>query len=256
MPRPLGWLAGAEWTVIRTEEVSRSVAHPACAVLQHSGAASAKVATDADANLAVATDMLVGGVLLPRFRHEESGRPSAREDGVGFRRISSSERTRATFVHFYEIMGISTMRLITLHSKCSKCMVRDPYRLAPLTGVFSCGRGLITNTVPGRVPGSRCTLPKQCRPAQAPLVARSVTPPSPSGRGGTTLLWQRAPRSCTVFLMTPPNEHTSEGGRDDRGVPYHAESTLSSAQVLKCRPASPSSHWERTRLMSLRLSEV
>ena len=33
--------------------------------------------------------------------------------------------------------------------------------------------------------------------------------------------------------MTPPNEHTSEGGRDDRGVPYHAESALSSAQVLK-----------------------
>jgi len=26
------------------------------------------------------------------------------------------------------------------------------------------------------------------------------------------------------------NSHTSEGGRDDRGVPYHAESTLSSAQ--------------------------
>ena len=24
--------------------------------------------------------------------------------------------------------------------------------------------------------------------------------------------------------MTPPNEHTSEGGRDDRGVPYHAKS--------------------------------
>ena len=67
---------------------------------------------------------------------------------------------------------------------------------------------------------------------QAPLVARSVTPPSPSGRGGTTLLRQRAPRSCTVFVMTPPNEHTSEGGRDDRGVPYHAESALSSAQVL------------------------
>ena len=68
---------------------------------------------------------------------------------------------------------------------------------------------------------------------QAPLVARSVTPPSPSGRGGTTLLRQRAPRSCTVFVMTPPDEHTSEGGRDDRGVPYHAESTLSGAQVLK-----------------------
>ena len=70
---------------------------------------------------------------------------------------------------------------------------------------------------------------------QAPLVARSVTPPSPSGRGGTALLRQRAPRSCTVFVMPPPNEHSSEGGRDDRGVPYHAESTLSSAQVLKSR---------------------
>ena len=71
---------------------------------------------------------------------------------------------------------------------------------------------------------------------QAPLVARSVTPPSPSGRGGTTLLRQRAPRSCTVFVMTLPNEHTSEGGRDDRGVPYHAESTpypVLKTQVLK-----------------------
>ena len=29
---------------------------------------------------------------------------------------------------------------------------------------------------------------------------------------------------------------TSEGGRDDRGVPYHAESTLSSAQMLKYIP--------------------
>ena len=38
--------------------------------------------------------------------------------------------------------------------------------------------------------------------------------------------------------MTPPNEHTSEGGRDDRGVPYHAESTLSSAQVLKTAAVS------------------
>ena len=36
----------------------------------------------------------------------------------------------------------------------------------------------------------------------------------------------------SVYTYTP-NEHTSEGGRDDRGVPYHAESTLSSAQVLK-----------------------
>ena len=30
-----------------------------------------------------------------------------------------------------------------------------------------------------------------------------------------------------VCYINPPNEHTSEGGRDDRGVPYHAESTLS-----------------------------
>ena len=28
----------------------------------------------------------------------------------------------------------------------------------------------------------------------------------------STLLWQRAPRSCTVFVMTPPNDHSSEGG--------------------------------------------
>ena len=25
-------------------------------------------------------------------------------------------------------------------------------------------------------------------------------------------------------IMTPPNVHSSEGGRDDRGVPYHAVS--------------------------------
>ena len=39
--------------------------------------------------------------------------------------------------------------------------------------------------------------------------------------------------ALSVFVMTPPNEHTSEGGRDGRGVPYHAESTLSRSQVLK-----------------------
>ena len=83
---------------------------------------------------------------------------------------------------------------------------------------------------------------------QAPLVARSVTPPSPSGRGGTTLLRQRAPRSCTVFVMTPPSEHSSEGGRDDRGVPYHAELTLSSAQVLKLFVAVRSRHFFRVCL--------
>ena len=49
-----------------------------------------------------------------------------------------------------------------------------------------------------------------------------------NGKGG-----KLSRSSCTVFVMTPPNEHTSEGGRDDRGVPYHAESTLSGAQVLK-----------------------
>ena len=42
-----------------------------------------------------------------------------------------------------------------------------------------------------------------------------------------------------LFSMTPPNEHTSEGGRDDRGVPYHAESTLSSAEVLLKHDARP-----------------
>jgi hypothetical protein len=92
---------------------------------------------------------------------------------------------------------------------------------------------------------------------QAPLVARSVTPPSPSGRGGTTLLRQRAPRSCTVFVMTPPNEHTSEGGRDDRGVPYHAESALSSAQVLniRCTWSTWSAVINRTSIQGLPIPE-
>jgi len=80
---------------------------------------------------------------------------------------------------------------------------------------------------------------------QAPLVARSVTPPPPPTspsemmeRGDDTArstLWGPS-AACTSILYRvcydPPNEHTSEGGRDDRGVPYHAESTLSSAQVL------------------------
>ena len=48
---------------------------------------------------------------------------------------------------------------------------------------------------------------------------------------GTFTLHSAAPGSISAF---PPNKHTSEGGRDDRGVPYHAEPTLSSAQVLKC----------------------
>ena len=164
MPRPLGWLAGAEWTVIRTEEVSRSVAHPACAVLQHSGAASAKVATDADANLAVATDMLVGGVLLPRFRHEESGRPSAREDGVGFTKdlkFGEDARNFCTLLrnngNFYHAVDNSALQVLQVHGT-GPLSSRPPHWCVLM-------RGLITNTVPGYT-GSRCTLlPKQCRPA-------------------------------------------------------------------------------------------
>ena len=83
---------------------------------------------------------------------------------------------------------------------------------------------------------------------QAPLVARSVTPPSPLARGGTTLLWQRAPRSCTVFVMTPPNEHTSEGGRDDRRGPVPCgidpiQCSSAQAHTQKCRLTSISIHF-------------
>lgn len=149
MPRPLGWLAGAEWTVIRTEEVSRSVAHPACAVLQHSGAAPAKVATDADANLAVATDMLVGGVLLPRFRHEESGRPSAREDGVGFTKdLKFGEDAQL----LHEIIDNSSAWYGTP-------IVSPPSLVCSHAGAHN-KHGTRVHR------GSRCTLlPKQCRPA-------------------------------------------------------------------------------------------
>ena len=49
------------------------------------------------------------------------------------------------------------------------------------------------------------------------------------------------------LLGSPPNEHTSEGGRDDRGVPYHAESTLSSAQVLKVGSAGTPTVAERKK---------
>ena len=84
---------------------------------------------------------------------------------------------------------------------------------------------------------------------QAPLVARSVTPPSPSGRGGTTLLWQRAPRSCTVLVMPPPPMNTPvrvgetiEGSRTMRNRPY---------PVLKCsinRAVISWGDWATTRL--------
>ena len=52
---------------------------------------------------------------------------------------------------------------------------------------------------------------------QAPLVARSVTPPSPSGRGGTTLLRQRAPRSCTPLEFLR-EDSCSTSSRRTQGV--------------------------------------
>ena len=55
----------------------------------------------------------------------------------------------------------------------------------------------------------------------------------PRSLGGVHLDRSWTVRPC-LFVMTPPQPvNTSEGGRDDRGVPYPAESTLSSAQVLK-----------------------
>ena len=85
----------------------------------------------------------------------------------------------------------------------------------------------------------------------ANLVARSVTPPSPSTspcemmeRGDDTArstLWGPSAACtsilCTVFVMTPPNEHTSEGGRDDRGVPYHAEPVPCGTDPIRCSSA-------------------
>ena len=72
---------------------------------------------------------------------------------------------------------------------------------------------------------------------QAPLVARSVTPPSPSGRERGDD--DTASAACTSILYRvcydppPMNTHvTSEGGRDDRGVPYHMRNRP--YPVLKC----------------------
>ena len=55
-------------------------------------------------------------------------------------------------------------------------------------------------------------------------------------------------------MMTPPSEHASEGGRDDRGVPYHAESTLSSAQVLQIEFDTLEHRREANRCVSPHLS--
>ena len=61
-----------------------------------------------------------------------------------------------------------------------------------------------------------------------------------------------------MFVMTPPNERTSEGGRDDRGVPYHAESTLSSAQVLNTggKSSKKSSRRAQSRSVQTRAAVV
>ena len=82
---------------------------------------------------------------------------------------------------------------------------------------------------------------------QAPLVARSVTPPSPPTspsemmeRGDDTArstLWGPS-AACTSILyrvcrMTPPDEHTSEGGRDDRGVPLFRPRSPTQVQTLR-----------------------
>ena len=73
--------------------------------------------------------------------------------------------------------------------------------------------------------------------------AEAVSPPlfrNSEGAGYADLPHSLLPRTRDTIMhrvcYDPPNEHASEGGRDDRGVPYHAESTLSSAQVLKLRP--------------------
>ena len=57
-------------------------------------------------------------------------------------------------------------------------------------------------------------------------------------------------------LSPPPSEHTSEGGRDDRGVPYHAESTLSSDQVIKQDVGLIASALTITQFLRIRNLEV
>ena len=74
---------------------------------------------------------------------------------------------------------------------------------------------------------------------QAPLVARSVTPPSPSGRGGG----DTASAACTSILyrvcklMTPPNlEHTSKGrARRSRGPVPRGIDPIQCSSARRCR---------------------
>ena len=64
-------------------------------------------------------------------------------------------------------------------------------------------------------------------------------------RGDDTASAACTSTSGTVFVMTPPNEHTSEGGRDDRGVPRTMRNRPL-YPVLKCSsPPEPErkSHW-------------
>ena len=57
----------------------------------------------------------------------------------------------------------------------------------------------------------------------------SIYPPGSLSTACTSILYR-------VCYDPPPNEHTSEGGRDGRGVPYHAVDPIqcSSAQLTSC----------------------
>ena len=57
--------------------------------------------------------------------------------------------------------------------------------------------------------------------------------------------------ACTVFVMSPPNEHTSEGGRDDRARgPVPCESIdPSSAQASAHSSPSGAGRWSSQTLL-------
>ena len=108
----------------------------------------------------------------------------------------------------------------------------DRLECTPLSGMVYCWQewANLMRAARGRFsisPAHHCGVPYQKRPSQVlnqPKLARRW-------RGGTTLLQQRAPRSCTVFVMTPPMNtpvregETIEGSRTMRNRPY---------PVLKC----------------------
>ena len=112
---------------------------------------------------------------------------------------------------------------------------RDPHK-APKLGIPP---GAVSPAMCRRLSGhaTLCSQGKWGRGGQP----RSVPWDLSAQSGGASNLpspWERPGVGSKDMLLLyrvcydPPNEHTSEGGRDDRGVPYHAESTLSSAQVL------------------------